>query len=88
MDTAALLAASSHLPTIGQPITLIGYAVMAIAQCQCSPGDPITVMIDHQMQTTRSVCPRCQNIYSVKAMRMNDVERLSFAFVMESPAKA
>ena len=87
MDAA--LINDPKIPTIGNPIKVLGYTLIAFAQCQCSPGDPLKVIVDLEagtLQAMRSACPRCQNIYSVQAMGLDSQGRLGFTFNVEKPA--
>lgn len=80
------------VPIVGQSIKALGYTLLVLADCTCTPGVPFQVIVqlqNGQTQALRSACPRCQNLYSVNAMKTNDSGVLSaFAFAVEKPVQA
>lgn len=88
MNSTAVL----DVPIVGQQIKALGYTLLVLADCTCTPGMPFQVIVQlqgGQTQSLRSACPRCQNIYSVNAMKTNEAGVLSaFAFAVEKPVQA
>ena len=87
MPTSPVLDAS--VPIIGQPIKVLGYTLLPVAQCQCGTNEPLQLLVrvaGGALESVKSTCPHCQNVYAVQQVGTDDQGRLKFAFLVERPS--
>lgn len=73
---------TSHVPILGQKITVDGYTIAVSARCQCEDkGAFVSMTVTCSSAGTAIVpgaCPKCGLGYTIHGMEMDKAARLTF----------
>jgi hypothetical protein len=66
--------ATPAVKILGQPLTVYGYTVQALARCNCEASMPLQLfaqMSQAGLQAVPVACPSCRRIYSIASIQMD-----------------
>lgn len=79
---------AQHVPLIGQPTTLIGYAILVTLTCNCEQRGVITLLVQQRaegMQRTQETCPACKRAFTVQNFGVDAQGQVQFNVEMAAP---
>ena len=91
MPNGSDLAVSSQIPIVGQPIKILGYTVLVLAQCQCGHPLPMQLMAqlaETGLQRIASICPSCHLSVSIHSVTADPHGHLAFNIETANPPRA